>query len=207
MLKHFSTKADVLAYVADEILATLNDDLERMEGGDAQHYTDEECETMRAKIADIESVDDLIRGAAETVYDDSSAVIRAARGVFANWNRGDLAGALRRLRVALEETASFVREAGESGAEWSAEDDHRASAEGWAIFRCVGGVDHGTYQLQKDDEVGAFDEDDEAWRHVVAQAAAGSPLHRRALRFLKRTSPVEHQRIIEASADLDLNLN
>ncbi len=70
MLRHFSTKADALAYVADEILFALNDQLETMEGCYERHYTDEDRETMRAKIADIESVEGLIRRAAESTDDD-----------------------------------------------------------------------------------------------------------------------------------------
>ena len=53
--KHFNHDDDVRSYIESELLAALRDDLERMEGHEEQHYTDEDRETMRNKISDIES--------------------------------------------------------------------------------------------------------------------------------------------------------
>lgn len=55
-LQFWKTEAEVLDYIRNEFLATLNDDLERMEGAERQHYEDEDREEMRARIADLESI-------------------------------------------------------------------------------------------------------------------------------------------------------
>lgn len=55
-LKHFKTHDEVMSFVESELLATLRDDLDRMEGNEAHHYTDEDREELRNKIADIETV-------------------------------------------------------------------------------------------------------------------------------------------------------
>lgn len=104
-----------------------------------------------------------------------------------------------RSRSEVADALQALREYRRNG--WSDKDNHFAAGEGWSIFRCDGGSDHGSYQLQKDDEIGAFEDDGEAWRHVVNQATAGSRVHQRALNFLRRESPVEYQRIIDASAN------
>ncbi|MCA0214711.1 MAG: hypothetical protein LCH79_16230 [Proteobacteria bacterium] len=59
--KHFGTAADTLAYVFSELLATLRDDLNSMEKDEPQMYTDEDREDMRARIADIETLERLVQ--------------------------------------------------------------------------------------------------------------------------------------------------
>ena len=65
-LQHFTGLGDVLSYITSELLATLQDDLIRMEGSEAEHYDDEDRKTMRCKIADIEQVTPLIEALAES---------------------------------------------------------------------------------------------------------------------------------------------
>lgn len=56
-----------------------------------------------------------------------------------------------------------------------------AKREGWAVF------DVGTApSIQRDDELGAFQDDDEAFRHVTRLASAGSALHQAALALVGR---------------------
>ena len=62
-LKHFSCVDDVLAYASDELISTLQDDLDRMNGSEAAHYTDEDRITMENKIDDLKSIDLVIRNA------------------------------------------------------------------------------------------------------------------------------------------------
>lgn len=73
-MKHFPTEDAALQYIRDELLATLRDDLERMEGRESQHYEDSDRAEMRDRISDLESViprlmivpDDLTPGALYT---------------------------------------------------------------------------------------------------------------------------------------------
>lgn len=63
-MKFFYNEADACTYAADEILATLRDDLEQME--DERHlYDDGERDEMRRKIEDLEQVQGLIASASE----------------------------------------------------------------------------------------------------------------------------------------------
>ena len=52
-LRHFDTPAAVLAYITGELVATLTEDLHRMEGPERQHYTTEDRTELRRKIADV----------------------------------------------------------------------------------------------------------------------------------------------------------
>jgi uncharacterized protein (DUF1786 family) len=52
----FHDPEGALAYAMSEIVATLHDDLERMENSERQHYTDDDRDEMRARIADIEAI-------------------------------------------------------------------------------------------------------------------------------------------------------
>lgn len=56
-MKHFETEGDALAYVMPELIATLEDDLGRMEGAESQHYEDEERAEMKARIADLRQIE------------------------------------------------------------------------------------------------------------------------------------------------------
>ncbi|MBI4001406.1 MAG: hypothetical protein HY348_06455 [Nitrospira defluvii] len=52
--KYFQDAAHVQGFVESELLATLRDNLDRMENDERQHYTREDCKEMRDKIADLE---------------------------------------------------------------------------------------------------------------------------------------------------------
>lgn len=55
-MQHFKSEGDALAYIKAELLATLGDDLERMEGRESQHCEDSDRAEMRNRIADLESI-------------------------------------------------------------------------------------------------------------------------------------------------------
>jgi len=79
-------------------------------------------------------------------------------------------------------------------------DDTEAEQEGWGLFDCGPNPDGTRWmQLQRidlpDESDPPFGTDDAAWRHVVAQARAGSQLHRAALAAV---DPVERA-LIEAT--------
>ena len=76
--------------------------------------------------------------------------------------------------------------------------DHQATTpEGWGVYDC-GLREDGTprIELQRIDEPDgaepSFASDEDAWRHVIARAAAGSALHLQALRLV---DPVERMAI------------
>ena len=62
-LNHFTSITEAVIYMTTELLSTLRDDLDRMERQEREHYTDEDRETMRLRIADLESVADLVEQA------------------------------------------------------------------------------------------------------------------------------------------------
>lgn len=89
---------------------------------------------------------------------------------------------------------------------WSVDDSAAATREGWDLFECSGS-EHGDFQLQRFDfpsdvdtapKPYPFEEDDDVWRYVRTHAAAGSPLHRKALNILRLRNPAELARIEEA---------
>ena len=55
-LLHFESPAEVVAYIGAEIVATLEDDLARMQGEESQHYTDEERAEMVNRISDVRTL-------------------------------------------------------------------------------------------------------------------------------------------------------
>lgn len=55
-MQHFTDEAAALAYIKDELISTLQDDLYRMEGKDSASYEDEDRDEMRARIADLEAI-------------------------------------------------------------------------------------------------------------------------------------------------------
>lgn len=83
--------------------------------------------------------------------------------------------------------------------DWSPAYHRAALAQGWGVFDA-----NGKHQLQKDDEAGIFEDDDQAWEHVVTQAKAGDPLCAHALQFLAVNSPDELQQIATITANSDL---
>ena len=56
----------------------------------------------------------------------------------------------------------------------------RHAAEGWALFECDG-EGHPELELQRDDEMGRFEDDDAALAWVLEQAREGSRLHQAAI--------------------------
>ncbi|MCG7871032.1 MAG: hypothetical protein JAZ11_02890 [Candidatus Thiodiazotropha lotti] len=62
-LKYFSSITEAVTYMTTELLSTLRDDLARMERQEREHYMDEDRETMRWRIDDLESVADLVEQA------------------------------------------------------------------------------------------------------------------------------------------------
>lgn len=55
-MKYFADETAALVYIRDELLATLRDDLIRMEGPEWQHYEDADRADLRDCISDLESV-------------------------------------------------------------------------------------------------------------------------------------------------------
>lgn len=47
---------DVVDYIQQEIVDTLEEDLRKMEREERQHYTDEDRQDMRNRIADVKAV-------------------------------------------------------------------------------------------------------------------------------------------------------
>jgi len=72
--------------------------------------------------------------------------------------------------------------------------DH-ADAQGWSLFECTSD-DHAPIELQRDDEMAIFDNDEQAWRFVVRNAQAGDLACATALHVLAACSPQEHRLII-----------
>jgi hypothetical protein len=87
---------------------------------------------------------------------------------------------------------------------WTLADSKAARAEGWDVWDCDGS-ENGRFQLcrcdddpeaERCDATGemrgaAFDDDEGAWRHVVALAREGSALHVKALAFITAQNPIE----------------
>ena len=69
-LKHFESVADVLAYVASEFPATLQDDVSDLEAND-----DEDAQEMSAKLEDVESVSHLIMNAADIITPERESFV------------------------------------------------------------------------------------------------------------------------------------
>lgn len=89
---------------------------------------------------------------------------------------------------------------------WSPEDANAAEVEGWALFDSCGSAD-GPLQIQRFDDPSEwtqspnpypFESDAAVWVHVRTRAAAGSPLHVKALRVLEVENPAEHRRVLIA---------
>jgi hypothetical protein len=72
---------------------------------------------------------------------------------------------------------------------WTVEDSNAALREGWDIFSATS--DAGPFQIQRVDETEIFADDQGAWEHFVHLLHLHSPLHLRALRFLREHNPQE----------------
>lgn len=73
---------------------------------------------------------------------------------------------------------------------WTNADSDAAEAEGWNLWECEPSV-HGPFQLLHDEEASVFQYHQQAWLHVAKRAAQGSPLHLKALAFLREHNPAE----------------
>lgn len=62
--------------------------------------------------------------------------------------------------------------------------ERAAIAEGWIIAQAETGL-----RIKRLENTPAFDADEQVWEHVVAQAWAGSPTHRRALELIEAEAP------------------
>ncbi|MFQ3190904.1 MAG: hypothetical protein ACI936_002040 [Paraglaciecola sp.] len=58
-----------------------------------------------------------------------------------------------------------------------------ASKEGWDIF-CIDGSET-DFQIQKEDDLGIFNDDKDAWTFIAERASKGSALHQKVLDFMK----------------------
>jgi hypothetical protein len=72
-----------------------------------------------------------------------------------------------------------------------------AAEEGWTIADCDGS-DGPPWQLQTLVDDGVFENDVEAWKHVVTKARIGDKLANAALNFLQEHSPGEYAYIRNA---------
>jgi hypothetical protein len=79
--------------------------------------------------------------------------------------------------------------------DWPEMDALYASVEGWDVFPGIAANKQRPFTLERRYDIGAFASDQLAWRHVWKRAEAGSALHTRALAFLKKHSPIEHEEI------------
>lgn len=89
-------------------------------------------------------------------------------------------------------------------AQWTKGDSWAALNEGWDIFECDGSA-NGPYQIcvleepYLIEELGyedkKFPSDNEVWVRVRNLASAGSPLHLKALQFVRTENPKEYEAI------------
>jgi hypothetical protein len=77
---------------------------------------------------------------------------------------------------------------------WDALPDLRqAEKEGWRISECNEETE--TARLERDEGMGVFAGDAEAWTYVISRAQGGSTYHQSILNWLRDNAPVEFQRI------------
>lgn len=75
---------------------------------------------------------------------------------------------------------------------WTAGHRLKAENEGWNLFRVDSGEE---LQLQRDDEMGIFEADHEAWTHVWNKSVEGDKTAINALAIIAKESPKELARI------------
>lgn len=84
--------------------------------------------------------------------------------------------------------------------DWPRQFQRQAALEGWDVFFTGGDLGHAVYEIEKvdfpesddgDELPAVFDDDYDAVRHVLREAARGSALHVRAVAFLALESPEE----------------
>lgn len=83
------------------------------------------------------------------------------------------------------------------------EDAHHATAQrqGWGLFETLSDG-HPPIELQRDDDLDLFDNDEGAWLHVVRTAQAGDIACASALHLLAVESPDEHHAIMDHRRNL-----
>ena len=121
-LQHFTGLGDVLCYITSELLATLQDDLIRMDGREAEHYDDEDRETMRRKIADIEKIAPFI----EQLHMAGSEHIESAAATDVKSPLYQLVNCQRLLQKAadyVEKEAETLKQSMTIGGDWDLHDD------------------------------------------------------------------------------------
>ena len=74
-------------------------------------------------------------------------------------------------------------------------DNTIAMREGWAISSCSGTENGDIWRLERLDEVGIFENDADAWKHVWHLAINGSLYHTDALNFLYENQRNEYNLI------------
>ncbi len=67
------------------------------------------------------------------------------------------------------------------GVAWLLDDARRAEREGWNVFATSGARWHTPLEIERIDEEGKFEDDDEAFQHVLDQALRGQLYAIRAL--------------------------
>lgn len=82
--------------------------------------------------------------------------------------------------------------------DWTPAHSEMAAREGWNIFEAIG-HDDGDYQIQRHDEAGILDSDQEAWQLVWAKSRAGSALHLHAVAVISALNLPEYNRMKAAS--------
>ena len=86
--------------------------------------------------------------------------------------------------------------------DWTEEDTIESNIDGWGLFWTYDEPGYEPYQLQKIDDPelhdsrNVFEDDVYAWEHVFNKAQEESPLHKKALKFLKEHSIKEYNTII-----------
>jgi len=84
--------------------------------------------------------------------------------------------------------------------DWPAWCNTQAHVEGWNLWSCDGS-DYGSPQICRNDEMEIFEEDTDAWWHVLQHARGGSQCHKIALEVLKKHNPKEYNCVIEWGKD------
>ena len=87
---------------------------------------------------------------------------------------------------------------------WTETDWQDANAEGWNIWHCDGS-ENGLWQICKYDEPelvdyvtdGKWETDPDVWLHVYTRAAQGSPLHQRAMDYVRIWNRPEWDSIVK----------
>lgn len=141
------------------------------------------------------------------------AVTILIEGAIVNVFEGDERNVLEILKSADNEgdrsdatAVTCMRDPGASVEDFYGWSNDQAFTEGWGIFEMSPYEPGREYELQKlnNPDFGhpcdVFDDDDGAWDHVKALAAAGSEYHAKALAWLKEHSPGEYNGFVKEAA-------